>query len=286
MFRLVVVSLAAVCVGLSPMWGEVRAASNGDGPSAAARATASVNSTDDTRLQEDMAIKVEQAVIHPYQSSNVGAEVSGVLQSILFEEGDHVEKEAVVAEVKADRIAASARKALERLGSLKLELEHAELDLEMKRKLLELGGGVRQELEKAQILVEISRRRIKEAEEDLAMAELDLKACEIRAPFSGYVAVRYKQPHEAVERFEKVFAIVDSGRVFAVGNIPEPFLLRFRKGSRAVFVHSSGKKFGGTVERLSKLIDPKSMTKRVYVLIDNREGELEVGMTGTLESAE
>jgi multidrug resistance efflux pump len=134
--------------------------------------------------------------------------------------------------------------------------------------------------------VEITGQKIKEAIEDLTIARLNLQACEIKAPFSGFLAVRYKQPFETVDRLEKVFAILDSSKVYAVANVPETMLHRFPKDAEATFVHSSGKKFKGKVERLGKLIDPKSMTKRVHVLIDNPQNELEIGSSGTLESAD
>ena len=43
------------------------------------------------------------------------------------------------------------------------------------------------------------------------------------------------------------------------------------------------KKFTGVVDKVGKLIDPKSRTKRVYLLIDNKDSLLEIGMTGSLK---
>jgi hypothetical protein len=41
----------------------------------------------------------------------------------------------------------------------------------------------------------------------------------------------------------------------------------------------------GAVERVGKLLDPKSGTKKVYVILDNPDGQLEIGMAGALEPA-
>jgi RND family efflux transporter MFP subunit len=286
MFRPVLIGAVIAYAALTFAWAQQDGRAWIDRP-AAAGSPAGVGATaDDEKIQDEMASKVEQVVIHPFMSANIAAEVTGVLKAVHFEEGDRVENNAVVAEIRKDREAAAAQKALERFNIVQLELKKAEIDLEIKNDLVRLGGGVRQELEKARTVVEIAKRKIKDAEEDVKIADLNLKACEIRAPFAGHVAVRYKQAHEAVEKLEKVFSLVDSTRVFAVANVPEPFLPRFKKGSPAVFVHTSGKKFKGKVDRLTKLVDPKSMTKRVYVLIDNQNGELEIGTTGTLESAD
>jgi multidrug resistance efflux pump len=110
-----------------------------------------------------------------------------------------------------------------------------------------------------------------------------LESCEIKAPFSGYLAVRYKQPDETVERLEKVFALVDTSKVHAVANVPELMLDEFPKGKEAFFLLTPEKRFKGTVDRVGKLIDPKSRTKRVFLLINNSDNKLEVGMTGTMQ---
>jgi len=275
-----VLVLCAVCAGA---WAEGLNKSSSENAPPISALRDSPSSLDDDKLLEDIGNKVEQAIIHPYQSANVGAEIGGVIKAVNFQEGDRVEEGQVVAEIFDERDTALTKKADEKLKGLELELKRAETDVRIKEDLAALGGGTRQELEKAQAEVEIIGQKIKEAREDLKLARINLKACQVKAPFSGYVAVRYKQPYETVERLEKVFAILDSSKVHAVANVPETLLQKFQKGSDAVFVHSSGKKFKGTVERVGKLIDPKSMTKRVYVVLDNPEGELEIGSSGTLE---
>ncbi len=104
----------------------------------------------------------------------------------------------------------------------------------------------------------------------------------MKAPFSGYVAVKYKQAFEPVERLEKIFALIDTRKVYAIANVSENLLSKFRVDEPTVFTESSGKRFYGVVERVGKVIDVKSKTKKIFVLIDNPTGELEVGMTGSL----
>jgi hypothetical protein len=58
----------------------------------------------------------------------------------------------------------------------------------------------------------------------------------------------------------------------------------FEKGKEAAFSQPSGRQFLGRVERIEPIIDPKTDTQKVYVLIDNSQGNLGVGMSGSLES--
>ena len=89
-----------------------------------------------------------------------------------------------------------------------------------------------------------------------------------------------------VERpgIEKLFTLVDSAKVYAVAYVPENMIRDFEKGKEAAFSQPSGKQFLGRVERIEPIIDPKTDTQKVYVLIDNSQGNLGVGMSGSLES--
>lgn len=228
-------------------------------------------------------MSVEAAVIHPVRSANVGAEVSGIIEAVNYDEGDRVEKDSVVAVISKERYALLVQKAQDELEGLELALKRAERDVDIKTDLLSLEAATRQQLLDAIAEVEITRQKIRRAIDELELAKLNLDACRVKAPFSGYLAVRYKQPFETVNKLEKLFALVDTRQVYAVANVPENLVPRFRIGSQAVFVHSSGNRFEGTVVRVGKLVDPKSVTKRIYVLIDNSQGKVEVGATGSVE---
>ena len=66
--------------------------------------------------------------------------------------------------------------------------------------------------------------------------------------------------------------------------VPEDLMPLFKKGSRAAFNGSSGRQFFGEVEKIEPIIDPKTGTKKIYVLMDNSEQQLEIGMTGSLQA--
>ncbi len=140
-----------------------------------------------------------------------------------------------------------------------------------------------QEVLRAEAEAEIAKSRADEAEKQLALARLNLEQCEIKAPFTGYLAVRYQQPYETVDRFTKLFLLVDTATVYAVANVPEGILARLKKGDSAVFVHNSGKKTACEIKKIGTLVDPKSGTGKVHALVDNRDGELRVGTVGKLE---
>lgn len=230
--------------------------------------------------------KIEGAVVTPYQNANIGTEVSGIVETFYFNEGDKIEKNAIVAEISPRRYDAIARRTAAARKARQLELSGVRKELSIKDRLHELHGTTRMAVAETRSREEVAAARVKEADADLDLAKVNTDDCRVRAPFAGYLAVRYKQPHEPVDRLEKLFALVDTTQVYAMGNLSENAINRYRAGTAAKFTTSAGKVHQGRVERMSKLIDPQSRTKRVHVLIDNSAGELEVGMTGTITLAD
>ncbi|MFH0824109.1 MAG: efflux RND transporter periplasmic adaptor subunit [Pseudomonadota bacterium] len=227
-------------------------------------------------------VHVEAVVVNPFRSANVGSQVGGIIERVHYDEGDLVQEGQVIAEIGSERYQLAVQRAEERVNALKSALKRAEEELRIKRELFELDGASRQDVAKAEAEAEGTAHRVGEAAKELDLARYDLRCCRIKAPFTGYIAVRYKQPDEPVDRLEKIFAIVDSSKVHAVANVPEMLVSEFKKGTEAFFLPETQGKFKGTVDRVGKLIDPKSRTKRVYLLIDNAEGSLEVGTNGSL----
>jgi len=228
-------------------------------------------------------ISLEAAIINPYQSANVGTEVSGIIEMFDLGEGEFVEKDRIVAEISKQRYELLRQKAADALEGSKLALKVAEKERALKQEMLAFDGTTKQDLLKTELEAEIAKTRMEEAKNELKVAQLNLEKCQVRAPYSGYIAVKYKQPFEPVERLEKIFAIVDSAKVYAVANLPENEIERVSIGDEAIFVYAGSKTFPGKVEKIGKLIDPKSNTKRVFAVIDNARGGLELGMTGVLQ---
>jgi RND family efflux transporter MFP subunit len=227
--------------------------------------------------------RTEAAVIRPFRQATVAAEVSGVVEARYFEEGDAVNAGDIIFELSRERYKLFAKKSHERLLALDAALERAGQNLKLKEYLFSHNAATRQEVLRAGTEAKIAEHRRNEAEDDFELARRDVEKSLVRAPFKGYIVAFYRKPHETVQRFEQLFLIADTSRVYAVVNVPETHLPRLRKGSRAVFVRPSGKRFDGTVAIIGKAIDPASRTKKVHVLIDNAQGKLEMGMLGAVE---
>jgi RND family efflux transporter MFP subunit len=236
-----------------------------------------------TASREGSAPVVEATIIDPFQAANVGAEVSGIIQAIHYNEGDKLTEGEVVAEIKKDSYKVDATMTGEKEKYLRAVVQMAEAEAKAREELLEMQSATRLEVLRAKQQLENMRAELSTAKKEHLRALRDLDACDVKAPFSGYMSARLKQPFETLRSLEPIFSIVDSEKVFAVAYLPEELLERLNKGDEAIFRHRSGKEYRGRVNRIGKLLDPKTKTKKVYILIENPDNLIEVGMTGSLE---
>ncbi|MBM4327697.1 MAG: efflux RND transporter periplasmic adaptor subunit [Deltaproteobacteria bacterium] len=227
------------------------------------------------------------AVIAPHRSAEISAEARGVIESFHPKEGDFVEKDRVVVVISSERHVLALQRAKNALKAAEADLKRAKQETQLKEQLLAEKATTVAEALKGKAEEELAEYRLEEAKTGLTLARMDVESCQVKAPFSGHIAVRLKEPFEAVDYFQKLFVLVDTSKVYAIAGVSESALPDFTRNRRVAFVTSPGKerRFAGVVERVGKLFDPKSGTKKVYVLIDNPDGQLEVGMTGYLELA-
>lgn len=226
---------------------------------------------------------VEAVVVNPYRTVSVGAQVGGPVEKFPFEEGDFVEEGSMVVLIGSRRYELIAQRAQERMNLMEVASERAQEEARIKKEVYDHDGTTRQEVLKYQSEAEMAKIRIEESRKEFELATYDLESCKVTAPFSGYISAKNKQVGETTDRFEKIFTLVDSSKVHAIAHVPENLLPKIKRGMEATFVYSSDRKFKGVVDRIGKIIDPKSRTKKVYLLIDNANNELEIGMNGTLQ---
>lgn len=222
------------------------------------------------------------AVIYPSQSATMGSPVRGIVDLINYKEGQSVKQGAVVAEVSKARYAAIVGEFKGNQQAVERTLKEAREELEVQEDLYEKRATTYHDLLKARSQVKILESRKFEAEHKLKQAEIDLDACVLTAPFSGIIGVFYRDAYETVDYLEKVFELVDTSKVYARVNWPEARLSEIAIGKKAVFRYKGGA-YHGVIDKISSLIDPASKSKRIHILIDNPQGKLQVGMSGTFD---
>ena len=276
--RMVVCCIVTISWLFCPSGGQAQAVSDTKQPSEVVTRAQDTSGYSNTGSSDPQKIS---ARIYSFQSANVGTEVRGIIHTLNYKEGESVAEGAIVAEISKARYAAilgefrSNREAIERT------LGQAKEDLKVQEELYAKRATTYHELVKARAQVQVLEARGREAKFKEKQAELNYKACVIKAPFSGSIGVLYRNANEPADNLEKLFLIVDTSKVYARANWPESRLNEPEIDKLAKFTYR-GKTYQGKIAKISSLIDPAAKSKYVHVLIDNPQSELQVGMMGTI----
>lgn len=202
--------------------------------------------------------------------AQVVAKTTGVLLKLLAEEGDRVEAGQVLARLDPDRkgLALAQSQALLR----KLESEFKRSQELFARQLVSADAHerLRSDLEVQRAAVDI--------------AKLEMSYTSIVAPISGVVAERMVKEGNLVQANSSLFRIVDATRLEAVLNVPERELATMKAGMPVNMQVDAlpGKRFEGTIDRVSPVVDSGSGTFRVTAAFAGGE-QLKPGMFGRIE---
>lgn len=228
----------------------------------------------------------------PYQTIDVAAAESGLVQDVRVELGQAVKKAEVLGTLDDDMLKATLEIAqLKANSTAAIDAAKAELELKQQRlnaltEINRTGGGSRDEFSRAKADAELSRAKLKAAEESLAADRLEVKKIEtqlqrrtIRSPIDGVVTDIHRDPGEFVSLTEpKLFTVVRLDRLRAKFYIPAEQTIRLSKGQRVKLAgQADDKPLTGDIEFVSPVTHAESGLVRVDVILDNRDGRLRSG---------
>jgi len=252
------------------------------------------------------------------ETADVAFLIAGRVARVLVEEGQHVSKGQLLAEIEptdyrnafnaatAQKDAAQAVEQRADAGLRKQELEQARIDFERaedeyKRMkfLVERKSLPPNDFQKFEAAYKAARERYDQAQEgtrkeDRATAAAqahaaDAQASEERkrlddtrllAPISGNIGMRRVDPGQTVAAGTPVFSIVELNPVKVRVGVPEAEIAKVRQGAAAeISVPSlNGRRFAGKVAIIGVAAEPTSRTYTVKILVPNPGPMLLAGM--------
>ncbi|UCC48975.1 MAG: efflux RND transporter periplasmic adaptor subunit [Gemmatimonadota bacterium] len=201
----------------------------------------------------------------------LAAEVEGPVTEIYVKEGDFVRQGQVLARIDPERYAFElerARAALERAEATFAELTLFDEDIED----VELRAERRR--------MARARSGLSEAEVGVREAELNVRRATVRAPFSGAVANLAIVPGQRMQLRDSIAEVVDIARIKIEVQALETEV-RYLEEGRAVRVTLSAfpdTVLTGRVISINPVIDPRTRTARVTVVLPNPDGAVKPGM--------
>jgi membrane fusion protein (multidrug efflux system) len=244
---------------------------------------------DDSKPEEAedvVAIPVETATIHiadvaAYYSGTttiesdeqavVVSQITGVVLEIFVEEGEYVEAGQLLVKVEPDRY----RLEVERNEA---SLNRLETDFQRKQELFDRKLVSAEDFERVSAEYEAQKAQV-------ALARLDLKYTDIRAPISGFVSERMVRVGNLVELHQPVYSITSYDPLLAVLHVPERELGVLRKGLEVTVRLDAfpQQEFKGEVIRISPVIDPATGTFRVTTQVMDPGKLVKPGLFGRVD---
>lgn len=210
-------------------------------------------------------------ILEAYQEADITPRVSGIIEEVLVAEGDVVVAGQILAELDKERLEQAAHQAAAELRGVEQEL--ARLNELANRKMVSADA-----LDRLRANHDTLKARLR-------LAQIELEASTIRAPFDGVINRRYAKSGNFVQQHsrESLFHLVDLNRLQAVLHIPERNIAQVQIGQSVVF-EINEQRVVAAVSRISPAADRVSGTFRVVVDIDNREATpLRAGMFARAE---
>jgi len=207
--------------------------------------------------------------LEPLAEAQVVAKTSGVALAVLVEEGQAVRAGQPLVRLDPDRA---------RLAVAQSEAQMHKLENSYRRAQQLVGQQMISASDVDQLKYDLENARAQHR-----MASLELSYTTVTAPISGVLASRDIKPGNFVQINSPIIRIVDASRLEATLNVPEREIAKLKPGQTVELSADAlpGKRFTGTVDRVSPVVDTGTGTFRVVAAFSGA-GELQPGMFSRL----
>jgi len=213
-----------------------------------------------------------RGVLRAKDQAVLASELSGRIVELPFSEGESFKKGDVLA-----RFDCSAYQA--QLGAAQAASRGASEELAHNRQLAALNSVGRFEVARAEA-------KVSETQAQSQVYQVQVKRCNVVAPFDGQVVNRKVQRYESVAAGSPLLEIVDNRNLEIHLLVPSHWMGKLKAGQTFSFVpDETGKPLDATVKRLGARIDEGSQTLLLVATLPNATGLL-AGMSGTAHFAE
>lgn len=230
----------------------------GNGPPAELRFPVEVASVEARRVEY-----VVSAVgsVEAYERVQMTARVAGVVERVLFREGDEVKAGQTLVEIEPRRYrvaVASARAALERARASTTDAETA---LARREAAVAQSPGLIpvEEIESTRTRQRVASAEAAQSEAAIEQAELNLRDAYVRAPIAGTIETRTVETGQYVQPGTVLTLLVRRDPLLLRFQVPEGDAGRVRPGMVARFrVRSDTREHGATITHVAQTADSAS----------------------------
>ena len=148
-------------------------------------------------------------IVEAASTSNLSFEVPGNVREVLVDVGESITQGQVLARLDESTYQLNVEAVQANLGRADVELRDAEREHGRLRDIVARNPGLIsvQALDQAEVNVDAARKSERYARTRLSLAQRDLERTELLAPFDGVITARMVDPHQEVNRGQKLFAV-------------------------------------------------------------------------------
>jgi membrane fusion protein (multidrug efflux system) len=259
-------ALGAGCSRPAPGGGQTGAGGAPRGPQAQP-----VEVTEATRRDLIETLRVVGS-IEANESAEIRSEIPGIVQQILFLEGENVSRGQLLVKIDDTELRAQ-------FAQVEARFQLAELNVARNESLVQARTIPQSELDRA-------RTEFASARAELALLRARLEKTEIRAPFDGVVGSRTISPGDFVTANTVITSLNDLSRLKVTFQVPERFRTKvapgtpFRVDTRTL---AGAPAVAGEVYFVSPVIDRSTRSSEVKGLLEDPPAVLKPGMFANVE---
>ena len=207
--------------------------------------------------------------LRAWESVDITSSVSETVVSLLFEDGDRVERGQLLATLRQDEEQASLHEQEEVLAEQEREVVRLE-DLASRNQVAQT------ELDQRRTLVAIARNKIAQMKARIADRN-------INAPFSGQLGLRKVSPGALVTPGQVMTTLDDNTRMRLDFTVPAVSLQFLQVGQQIEATSAAyNRSFSGTLSAIDSRVDPVSRSLTARATIPNEAGLLKPGLLMTV----
>lgn len=227
---------------------------------------------------------------------DLGFRVSGRVKKMLFEEGDFVPENALVATLDAEPYEDQVKEADAQVESSRARLEESKRVLKRREEILHTGAVSREDYDDAASNVRINLANLHAAEAALGVAYTNLNDTKIYAPNPGILLTRIREPGTVVKPADPIYTLSLLSPIWARAYVSERDLGKIYPGMPAEIYTDTpgGKPYQGHVGFISPVAEftPKTvettqlrtdLVYRLRIIAENPDRGLRQGMPVTIK---
>ncbi|MDP8230288.1 MAG: efflux RND transporter periplasmic adaptor subunit [Candidatus Gorgyraea atricola] len=207
-------------------------------------------------------------------------EINGVVDAINYREGDIIYKDDLIATLNKKDVQLKIDYAKSKLESARIQHLAAQKKLDIHKSLYEIGGIIKAKLEEVELEVKSAELQVESAEVELKSAESEFEKTNLHAPRDGVLGSKDVEVGEFVTSNDKIATLYNTMQVFVELGIVEKDIEKLAlEQDTAVTVDAyRGVDFKGIIDNIVPIIEGKSRTLTVRVVIENEDAMLLPGM--------